>query len=89
MIGRLAILFLLVSSSAVKASERPNIVLFFVDDLGWNNLGYRNPDLFETRIAGGFERAAFKTSRDAIAMGSFGTGVLSKQQPPRSIQNAW
>lgn len=27
---------------------RPNIVLFFVDDLGWNNLGYRNPDLFET-----------------------------------------
>ncbi len=30
------------------ASERPNIVLFFVDDLGWSNLGYRSPSLFET-----------------------------------------
>ncbi|MDF7825761.1 sulfatase [Pontiellaceae bacterium B12227] len=28
--------------------EKPNIVLLFVDDLGWNNLGFRNPDLFET-----------------------------------------
>jgi arylsulfatase A-like enzyme len=27
---------------------KPNIVLFFVDDLGWNNLNYRNPSLFET-----------------------------------------
>ncbi|MEM8668047.1 MAG: sulfatase [Planctomycetota bacterium] len=28
--------------------DRPNIVLFFVDDLGWNNLGYRKAELFET-----------------------------------------
>ena len=30
-----------------SAAERPNIILLFVDDLGWNDLGYRNPK-FET-----------------------------------------
>lgn len=25
------------------AAEQPNVVLFFVDDLGWSDLGYRNP----------------------------------------------
>jgi arylsulfatase A-like enzyme len=29
------------------AAEQPNIVLFFVDDLGWSDLGYRNP-VFES-----------------------------------------
>ncbi|WP_222846116.1 sulfatase [Pontiella sulfatireligans] len=41
-------LFLLVGVDAKSAKSKPNVVLFFVDDLGWNNLGYRNPDLFET-----------------------------------------
>ena len=27
------------------ASEKPNIVLFFVDDLGWTDLGFRNPNM--------------------------------------------
>lgn len=29
-------------------STPPNIVLFFIDDMGWSDLGYRNPKVFET-----------------------------------------
>lgn len=32
---------------AAAAASQPNIVLFFIDDLGWSDLGYRNP-VFET-----------------------------------------
>lgn len=35
------------ASSPEKADSPPNIVLFFVDDLGWSDLGYRN-DRFHT-----------------------------------------
>lgn len=35
------------SSSAQKTESKPNIVLFFVDDLGWSDLGFRNP-VFES-----------------------------------------
>jgi hypothetical protein len=34
----------------VWAAQPPNIVLFFVDDLGWNTLVYRNPGLFEENL---------------------------------------
>jgi arylsulfatase A-like enzyme len=30
-----------------KKESKPNVVLFFVDDLGWSDLGFRNP-VFET-----------------------------------------
>lgn len=32
---------------AAKAQQKPNILVFFVDDLGWADVGYRNP-MFET-----------------------------------------
>ncbi|NND09243.1 MAG: sulfatase [Saprospiraceae bacterium] len=39
--------------------QRPNIVILFVDDLGWNDLGYRNPKFHTPNIdqlrADGFE----------------------------------
>ena len=46
---RLMVAYLLLTllSHAGFAGEQPNIVLFFVDDLGWSDLGYRNP-LFES-----------------------------------------
>tara|TARA_R110002074_G_scaffold118941_3_gene251905 strand:+ start:3663 stop:5057 length:1395 start_codon:yes stop_codon:yes gene_type:complete len=35
------------SNRALKKKLQPNIILFFVDDLGWSDLGFRNP-VFET-----------------------------------------
>ncbi len=38
---------LILLSCACLAGDQPNIVLFFVDDLGWSDLGHRNP-VFES-----------------------------------------
>jgi arylsulfatase A-like enzyme len=44
---RTIVLALLLAASVNARAEKPNIVLFFVDDMGWSDLGYRNP-LFES-----------------------------------------
>ncbi|MGB4736822.1 MAG: sulfatase [Fuerstiella sp.] len=36
------------SAQSVLASERPNIVFFFIDDLGWADLGYQGSEFYET-----------------------------------------
>lgn len=43
-----ALLALLVAGWVAHGADRPNIVLLFVDDLGWSDLGYRNPAVVET-----------------------------------------
>ena len=40
-------LLLILLSHPGLAGQKPNIVLFFVDDLGWSDLGFRNP-VFES-----------------------------------------
>ena len=39
--------FLTTSSLAVSA-EKPNVVFFFIDDLGWADLGFQGSDFYET-----------------------------------------
>ena len=44
----LSINFAAAKQPTVASGQKPNIVLFFVDDLGWSSLGYRNPGVYET-----------------------------------------
>ena len=39
---------LILLSSCSNSNEKPNIILFFVDDLGWTDLGCYGSDLYET-----------------------------------------
>lgn len=51
-----ALLFLLTLTSHVAAAQKPNIVFFFIDDLGWTDLGCMGSEYYETphidRLAG-------------------------------------
>lgn len=48
---RYVLLLLGLSAASLAAEERqPNIVLFFVDDLGWFDVGYRNSDFESPHI---------------------------------------
>lgn len=84
MIFRLLFLLLLVlcfSSPGGKAVEsRPNIVLLFVDDMGWNDLGFRN-STFESphidRLAAtsvSYERAYIASPTCSPSRGTLYTG---------------
>ena len=78
---KLLFLLLLGFHDASAATGRPNIVLFFVDDLGWSDLGYRNPGVVETphidRLAGeamDFEQCTIATPTCSPSRGTLLTG---------------
>ena len=44
----LILLFCWNLTPATASTDRPNIVLFFIDDLGWRDVGFMGSDFFET-----------------------------------------
>jgi arylsulfatase A-like enzyme len=36
------------ATSSARAAERPNIVLFYIDDLGWRDVGFMGSEYYET-----------------------------------------
>lgn len=42
------LLSLFLATNLLQAAEKPNIVFFFVDEMGWSDLGYRNLALEST-----------------------------------------
>lgn len=48
MLPRFITLLLALSSWTILAAQRPNIVFFFIDDLGWTDLGFMGSDYYQT-----------------------------------------
>lgn len=43
-----ASILVLLLSSAAGAADKPNVVFFFIDDMGWTDLGYAGSEYYET-----------------------------------------
>ncbi len=71
------------NSIAAHAAEQPNIVMLFVDDLGWNDLGFRNPQFQTPNINAlkekslNFERAYVPTATSSPSRVALLTGKES------------
>ncbi|BAX79078.1 sulfatase [Labilibaculum antarcticum] len=92
MIKQVIIAFILLASLHVAAKDKPNVVVFFVDDLGWADVGYINPE-FETpnidqlkQEGVNFERAYITTPTCSPSRASLLTGKESiRLEMPRHI----
>lgn len=45
---RCLLLVVLLTAPSLAASDKPNIVFFFIDDLGWSDLGFMGSEFYET-----------------------------------------
>jgi arylsulfatase A-like enzyme len=67
------------------ATSKPNIILFFVDDLGWADLGFRNP-IFETPNIDALAKAGINFDQAYIASPTCSPSratLLTGQHPAR------
>jgi len=73
------VMLLLAPAAAVTPASKPNLVFALVDDLGWNGVGYHNPDLhtpvIDALAKGGVRLNSFYTYKVCSpARGSFLSG---------------
>jgi arylsulfatase A-like enzyme len=82
----LTILFVsCVSQGQQTKSQKPNIILFFVDDLGWSDMGFRNP-VFESPNIDALSKAGINFKQAYIASPTCSPSratLLTGQHPAR------
>lgn len=87
-------------NSVAFSQEKPNIVLLFVDDYGWDDLGFRNPKFHTPNIdqlkADGidFQRAYIPTptcspSRASLLTGKDAVRIQMVRHIPENIENGF
>ena len=87
-----AVAGLLLSLMAVVAEERPNVVLFLVDDLGWMDLGCQGSSYYRTP---NIDRLAARGIRftDAYAACAVCTptraSIMTGKYPARNLMTQW
>ncbi|PQJ75683.1 sulfatase [Polaribacter gangjinensis] len=72
-------------NKTVATSSKPNIILFFVDDLGWSDLGFRNP-VFKTPNIDALAKAGINFNQAYIASPTCSPSratLLTGQHPAR------
>ena len=69
-----------------KAIERPNIVLIFIDDMGWKDAGYTGSDFYETPVIDRLAREGMVFTNAYAAAGNCAPSracLISGQYTPR------
>ncbi len=74
------------AESALAESRKPNIVLIFIDDMGWTDAGYAGSDLYETPNIDRLRREGMRFTNAYAAAGNCAPSracLISGQYTPR------